>query len=153
MELDIQELHKNADRLLALVPLRIKNLESYHAVVSAADQLCDVVGEDEEHSLYPLFDYILTIIERWEKTDFTMQIPDSTPAQIAAFLLDQHGQTLDDIENLWVKTELQKILNGLEPIPVALAEKLGKHFCVDPSIFKEKIDVSIENEARIRLAA
>jgi len=85
---------------------------------------------DEEALLNVLMD----LIHSFESRMYAR--PESTPAELIQFLLEQNGQAPKDLwEVLGGKSHASEILSGKRRVGVALAVRLGKYFNISPGAF------------------
>lgn len=98
-----------------------------------ADQLLDVVGDDESHPLYSLVDLVLRLIEEWE--DEHVHIPNAEPKEVLRYLLEINNLKQKDLAEIASQTLISEILNGRREISKRLAKALGSRFNVQSSVF------------------
>jgi len=73
-----------------LVPLEsITSEKDYKRRVSVMDELLDSIGANESHHLVPLLDLVTRQVEAYEARG--KSLPDATPAQVLAFLMEVMG--------------------------------------------------------------
>ena len=129
--LELTEVWGALQRHTALRPIR--NEAEFKRLHALTNTLADEVGDDEDHPLFSLFEIAMTLIERWE--DERVVIPDSEPADVLRYLLDEHGLKQKDLADLASPTLISDILSGRRAISKALAKSLAARFDVDVSVF------------------
>jgi HTH-type transcriptional regulator/antitoxin HigA len=122
---------KGVETFIPLRPIRSKEqADRMHAV---AEDLIDVVGDDEEHPLSPLLLLVASLIEAWERTN--VQVPDVPPHQVLRFLLEEHKLKQKDLADIASPSLVSAIIAGERPISKRLAKLLAARFHVSPSVF------------------
>ena len=94
-------------------------------------------GEDNLSRAELDYLYVLSdLIEVYEKVHYPFPKPKSTPAEMLAFLVEQHDMTASDLGNLLGNRSLgSKLLRGERKPSKAHALKLAEHFHVDAALF------------------
>lgn len=69
------------------------------------------------------------------REDESEPIPDSSPAELLAYLMEEHQLKQTDLVALVDQSTLSKILHGERAISKRLAKALGSRFNVLPSVF------------------
>ncbi len=87
--------HWTPIRHLVSVP---KTDEQCENMIELLNDLLDEVGENEHHPLYPLIETLGTLIEDYESQ--TIPEPNTTPAGILRFLMDENNLTTKDLREL-----------------------------------------------------
>lgn len=118
-----------------LVPLDPINSEKdYKHRVAVMDELLDCIGANESHRLMPLLDLLTKEVEAYEAKLQTM--PDATPAQVLAFLMEEHSLKQTDLaEELGGQSIVSAILNGKRELNTRQVKALAKRFKVSPAVF------------------
>jgi HTH-type transcriptional regulator / antitoxin HigA len=73
----------------------IRTAKDYKRASAVMDQLLDEVGEDENHPLADVLDYLSHQVETYEAEH--IKIPDAPPRDVLRFLMEQHGLTQSDL--------------------------------------------------------
>jgi HTH-type transcriptional regulator / antitoxin HigA len=141
METDMKHEVISAGQLLkAWRPFR--DALGFSAIVTAKDhkratavvnQLLDEVGEDEDHPLAEVVDYLANQVAAYEADHVT--IPDAPPREVLRFLMEQHGLTQSDLADCAPQSRISEILNGRREISKELAKALAKRFKVNVGMF------------------
>lgn len=111
----------------------IRNESDYERITQFADSLADIVGDDESHPLYSLFELAMQLIERWEKEH--VEIPEAEPHEVLRFLLETHDLKQKDLADIASQTLISDILAGRRAISKRLAKALAERFHVDIGAF------------------
>lgn len=111
----------------------IRNDADFQRVHALADDLSDVVGDDENHPLFSLFELTMELIQRWE--DEHVVIPDAEPKEVLRFLLEENNLKQKDLADLASPTLISDVLAGRRDISRALAKSLANRFNVNVSAF------------------
>lgn len=132
--MNIKQLQTSWTGLTNQIPLRpIRTKEDFTAIKSLADQLCDEVGDNENHPLFSLFDVVMVLIQNWEENHVV--IPDVEPREVLRYLLNQHNLLQKDLTDIASESLISDILNGRRNISIKMAKKLAKRFHVNASVF------------------
>lgn len=111
----------------------IRTAKDYKRASAVMEQLLDEIGEDENHPLADVLDYLSnqTLVYEAEHVD----IPDIEPREVLLFLMEQHGLTQSDLADCAPQSRVSEILNGRRDISKELAKALAAKFKVDVSVF------------------
>lgn len=133
--LDLASVQSAWQDLNKLVPLGpITSEKDYKRRVSVMDELLDRIGANESHRLMPLLDLITKEVEAYEAKQQTM--PEATPSQVLAFLMEEHSLKQTDLaEELGGQSIVSAILNGKREINTRQVKALAARFKVSPSVF------------------
>lgn len=94
--LDLASVQSAWQDLNKLVPLgAITSEKDYKRRVSVMDELLDRIGANESHRLMPLLDLVTKEVDAYEAKQQTM--PEATPAQVLAFLMEEHNLKQTDL--------------------------------------------------------
>ena len=116
------------------VPLRpIRTDADLASVRALGDMLADVVGDNEAHPLYSLFDIAMDLIERWEEEHVALQ--PAPPREILRQLLQANNLKQKDLSDIASATLVSDILSGRRDISKRLARSLAQRFRVDIALF------------------
>lgn len=109
-----------------LQPLRTARQHSQ--ALKLAEQLMDIVGEDQKH---PLAGFTAVVVERvQEYEDRVHRVPASTPAEVVKFLMRQHDLKQNDLSDCIAQPHLSAFLRGKRSLPVDAAKRLAARFGV-----------------------
>jgi len=133
--LDLASVQSAWQGLNKLVPLSpITSEKDYKRRVSVMDELLNCIGANESHRLMPLLDFVTREVAAYEAKSET--IPDATPAQVLAFLMEEHSLKQTDLaEELGGQSIVSAILNGKRELNTRQVKALAKRFEVSPAVF------------------
>lgn len=133
--LDLASVQSAWQGLNKLVPLgTITSEKDYKRRVSVMDELLDRIGANESHRLMPLLDLITKEVEAYETKQQTM--PEATPAQALAFLMEEHNLKQADLAAaLGGQSIVSAILNGKRELNMRQVKALATRFNVSPAVF------------------
>lgn len=133
--LDLASVQTAWQGLNKLVPLDpITSEKDYQRRVSVMDELLDCIGANESHRLMSLLDLVTKQVEAYEAKSQT--IPDATPAQVLAFLMEEHSLKQTDLaKELGGQSIVSAILNGKRELNTRQVKALAKRFKVPPAVF------------------
>lgn len=133
--LDLASVQSAWQGLNKLVPLgTITSEKDYKRRVSVMDELLDRIGANESHRLMPLLDLVTKEVEAYEAKQQTM--PEATPAQALAFLMEEHNLKQTDLAaELGGQSIVSAILNGKRELNMRQVKALATHFNVSPAVF------------------
>ena len=106
----------------------IRTKKDYTRATAVMEQLLDDVGEDENHPLADVLDYLSNQVATYESEH--IDIPDAAPRDVLRFLMEQHSLTQSDLTDCAPQGRISDILNGRREISKALAKALAKRFGV-----------------------
>ncbi len=133
--LDLASVQSAWQDLNKLVPLgAITSEKDYKRRVSVMDELLDRIGANESHRLMPLLDLVTKEVESYEAKQQTM--PEATPAQVLAFLMEEHNLKQTNLaEELGGQSIVSSILNGKRELNTRQVKALAVRFKVSPAVF------------------
>ncbi len=112
----------------------IQNETEYDRMLGFMQQLLDMVGDDENHELAGLLDWVGQLMENYEAKQHV--IPDAAPHQVLRFLMDQHQyKQVDLAAELGGQSVVSAILNGEREINAKQARALAERFGVSVAAF------------------
>lgn len=128
----VQTAWQGLNKLVPLAP--ITSEKDYKRRVSVMDELLDCIGANESHRLMPLLDLVTREVEAYEAKLRTM--PDASPAQVLAFLMEEHSLKQTDLaKELGGQSIVSAILNGKRELNTRQVKALAKRFKVSPTVF------------------
>lgn len=107
-----------------------KDYERANATMAA---LLAEVGEDEDHPLADVLDYLSDQVREWEAAH--AEIPAASPAEVLHFLMEQHGLRQEDLADCAPQSRISDYLNGRREISRAVAKNLAARFGVRVDVF------------------
>ena len=118
----------------AIAPyLTINSEKDYDLAVERLNYLLDLVGDDEAHPLYGLLDTLGILVEAYDREHY--QIEDSSPREILAFFMNEHGLSQSDLPEIGSQGVVSEILNGKRELNLRQIKALAKRFNVSPMTF------------------
>ena len=122
--------HWTPIRHLVSVP---KTDEQCAKMIELLNNLLDEVGDNEGHPVYPLIETLGTLIENYES--HTLPEPETTPAGILRFLMEENHLTTEDVRDLGTDQMITDLLNGTRAFDVSQITYLCKRFHLKPDVF------------------
>ncbi len=110
------------------------NETEYAALVESLDAILDAGGADETHPLAALAVMVGDLVSGYETVHYPMPKA-ATPAEVLAFLMDQHGLKQADLPELGGQSVVSDILNGKRTINLRQAKALAARFGVGLEMF------------------
>jgi HTH-type transcriptional regulator / antitoxin HigA len=111
----------------------ITNKSEYNTAEALLDEITDRMETPDDPSHITLFRVLAERIKMWE--DESEPIQESSPAELLAYLMEEHQLKQTDLVELVDQSTLSKILHGERAISKRLARALGQRFNVSPSVF------------------
>jgi len=96
-------------------------------------QLIDEVGEDEQHPLASLLNFVGIQIAGYEKQHYAM--PDVSPQDVLASLMQEHQLKQSDLPEIGSQGVVSEILRGKRSLNTRQIQALAQRFGVSPSVF------------------
>jgi HTH-type transcriptional regulator/antitoxin HigA len=111
----------------------VRDEEDYAHARATIEVLLDEVGDDENHPLADVLDYLADQVAAYEET--RVPIPEAEPKEMLRFLMDQHGLKQEDLTDCAPQSRISDILNGRRGISKEIAKKLARRFNVSVAMF------------------
>ncbi len=105
----------------------------YDQAIETLNELVDVVGDDEQHPLYPALDTLGILIQNYEEQHVSLESPNN--ADILAFLLEEHQLEPEDLPELGNKDEISQIIKGEKSLSKQQITYLAQRFNLSPKTF------------------
>ena len=102
-------------------------------LVAILDEILDAGGADETSPLATLAERIGELIDVYETEHHP--IPDASPAEVLAFLMDQNGLKLEDLPEIGTPSVVSAVLNGKRELDIRQVATLSKRFGVPADVF------------------
>lgn len=118
-------------RLVGVTAVRTKT--DYARARALVEELLEAVGDDENHPLADVLDYLADQIKAYE--DRHARIPQAEPREVLRFLMEQHGLKQSDLSDCAPQSRISDILNGKRPISKNIAKALARRFRVHADVF------------------
>jgi HTH-type transcriptional regulator / antitoxin HigA len=113
--------------------ITIRTKKYYVRASVVMNQLLDAVGEDENHPLADVLDYLSNQVSAYEVDH--VEIPDAPPRDVLRFLMEQHNFSQIDLAYCAPQSRISEIFNGRREISKELAKALAKRFGVGVEVF------------------
>lgn len=111
----------------------VRTEEEYAQARATVDVLLDEIGDNENHPLADVLDYLANQIKAYEDVNF--HIPEAEPSEVLRFLMEQHGLKQEDLGECAPQSRISDILNGNRPISKEIAKRLARRFHVHADLF------------------
>ena len=118
----------------SFAPLRpLRSEVEYDRMVELTNSLVDIIGDNEDHPLFSLFDPATDLISAWEKEHISF--PETSPRELLRFLIESNGLRQKDLHDIASPTLLSDILSGRRAISKNVAKALAERFHMDVGAF------------------
>ena len=111
----------------------VRTEADYERASAIIETLLDEIGDDEDHPLADVLDYLADQVKAYEDEHFP--IPESKPHEILRFLMDQHGLKQEDLADCASQGRISEMLNGKRAITKEVAKHLARRFHVSADLF------------------
>lgn len=111
----------------------VHNEEDYAQACATIDVLLDEVGDDENHPLADVLDFLSDQVKAFEDENFI--VPEAEPKEVLRFLMDQHSLKQDELNDIAPQGRISDILAGKRSISKEIAKGLAKRFHVRADVF------------------
>ena len=101
----------------------VRTEDDYAQARATIDVLVDEVGDNEDHPLADVLDYLADQVKAYEDEHFA--IPAAEPREVLRFLMEQHGLKQEDLADCAPQSRISNILNGRRDISKDIAKKLA----------------------------
>ena len=88
--------------------------QDYQRTVTLLDELIDIVGNDESHSLISLVDTLSLLVESYENEHFP--IADVSAKEVLQSIMQEHGLQESDFPEIGNQSKVLDILNGKQEL-------------------------------------
>lgn len=134
---DLSRLTASWQDLSAQLPFNLPiETDAQHArALALLEPIWNEVGEQADHPLGPFMQLLIELVQAYELRAHPM--PDATPAEMLAFLMEQRGVTQKQVEagTGIPQGNLSKLLRGERVFTADHARKLGGYFRVNAGDF------------------
>ncbi|MGS0742526.1 helix-turn-helix domain-containing protein [Glaciimonas sp. GG7] len=107
--------------------------DEYAQVSATIAVLLEAVGDNENHPLADVLDYLADQVKAYEDAHF--QIPEAEPSEVLRFLMEQHGLKQEDMKDCAPQSRISDILSGKRSISKEIAKRLAHRFHVHADVF------------------
>lgn len=111
----------------------VRTEEDYAQARATIDSLLDEVGDNENHPLTDVLDYLADQVKAYEDANF--QIPEAKPKEVLRLLMEQHGLKQEDLGDCAPQSRISDILSGKRSISKEIAKRLAHRFHVRADVF------------------
>ncbi len=111
----------------------VHSAEDYAQALATIEALLDEVGDDENHPLAEVLDYLADQVKAYEDEFFP--IPEAEPREVLRLLMEQHNLRQEDLADCAPQGRISDILNGKRSISKEIAKKLARRFHVSADVF------------------
>jgi HTH-type transcriptional regulator/antitoxin HigA len=111
----------------------VRTEEDYAQARATIEVLLDEIGDNENHPLADVLDYLANQVAAYEDEHFP--IPEAEPKEVLRFLMDQHGLKQEDLADCAPQSRISDILSGRRGISKEIAKKLARRFNVSAALF------------------
>ena len=111
----------------------VRTEQDYAQARATIEVLLEEIGDDENHPLADVLDYLSDQVEAYE--DERYAIPASEPKEVLRFLMDQHGLKQEDLADCAPQGRISDILSGRRSVSKDIAKKLARRFSVSAALF------------------
>jgi HTH-type transcriptional regulator/antitoxin HigA len=107
--------------------------KDYERATQTIDVLLDEIGDDEDHPLADVLDFLADQVKAYEDERFS--IPKAEPRDVLRFLMDQHHLHQEDLSDCAPQSRISEILTGKRSISKAMAKRFAHRFKVHSDLF------------------
>lgn len=107
--------------------------QDYARATAIIDVLLDEIGDDENHPLADVLDYLADQVKAYEDERFS--IPKAEPRDVLHFLMEQHNLHQEDLSDCAPQSRISEILAGKRSISKETAKRLAHRFNVRSDLF------------------
>lgn len=111
----------------------VRTEEDYAQAHATIDVLLNEVGDNENHPLADVLDYLADQVKAYEDENF--QITEAEPREVLRFLMEQHGLKQEDLSDCAPQSRISDILSGNRSISKEIAKALAHRFHVRTDVF------------------
>ncbi len=120
-------------RIISRSIISPKTDEQCEDMIELLNDLLDEIGDNEHHPWYPLIETLGTLIEDYESQ--TIPEPNTTPAGILRFLMDENNLATKDLQELGTHQVISELLKGMKEFDVKQIKYLCTRFHLKPDLF------------------
>jgi len=105
----------------------------YQRTVTLLDELVDIVGDDESHSLISLMDTLSLLVESYENEHYPMT--DVSAQDVLQSIMQEHGLQESDFPEIGDQQKVLGILKGEQQLNTQQIRALSTRFKVSEMVF------------------
>lgn len=107
--------------------------EDYARANAVIDALLNEIGDNEDHPLADVLDYLADQVKAYEDKRFS--IPKAEPREVLQFLMEQHDLHQEDLNDCAPQSRISEILAGKRTISKATAKRFANRFNAPVELF------------------
>ncbi|QWF70860.1 hypothetical protein KEF85_16355 [Methylomonas paludis] len=107
--------------------------DDYVQAMATIEVLLDEIGDDEEHPLADVLDFLSDQAKAYEEEHVV--IPEAEPQEVLRFLMEQLDLRQDDLQDCAPQGRISDILTGKRSISKDLAKRFAQRFHVRADVF------------------
>jgi HTH-type transcriptional regulator / antitoxin HigA len=107
--------------------------KDYARATQTIDVLLDEIGDNEDHPLADVLDFLADQVKAYEDERFS--IPKAEPHDVLRFLMEQHGLHQEDLSDCAPQSRISEILAGKRSISKETAKRFAHRFNVHGDLF------------------
>ncbi len=131
---DLEETAQAWEALQSTARIRpIRDELHYAEMVELLNELVDVVGTNEEHSLFGLLEIVGELVSSYENAHYP--VPDAAPQDVLRYLMDEHQLKQSDLPEIGSQGVVSEILSGKRKLNARQAKALAERFNVSLAVF------------------
>lgn len=111
----------------------VHNKQDYEQATATMDLLLEEIGDNEDHPLAEVLDYLAEQIKDYEDEHFS--IPKAPPRDVLNFFMEQHNLRQEDLSDCAPQSRISEILTGKRSISKEIAKRLANRFNVHCDLF------------------
>ncbi len=111
----------------------VHTVEDYAQAQVTMEVLLNAVGDDENHPLAEVLDYLADQVRAYE--DEQVHIPQAEPKEVLRLLMQQHKLKQQDLSDCAPQGRISEVLNGKRAISKDMAKRLAARFHVRADLF------------------
>ena len=105
----------------------------YAAMSRLSDSLTDEIGDNHGHPLNNLLYIVGDLIRAYDEAH--MNIPEASPAEVVAFLMEQHSLRQSDLPEIGAQSVVFAVLSGKRALNTRQVKRLSVRFGVTADAF------------------
>lgn len=117
----------------ALGVTSVHTKKQYTQALETVHVLLDAIGDDEDHPLADVLDYLADQVKAYE--DEHTSISKAEPHDLLRFLMEQHSLRQEDLSDCAPQSRISEILSGKRAISKEIAKRLAKRFHLHADVF------------------
>ena len=111
----------------------VHNEADYARATATIEVLLNAIGDDEEHPLAEVLDYLAEQVRAYEEEHSA--IPAAEPREVLRLLMEQHGLKQEDLGECAPQGRISEILSGSREISKEQAKRFAQRFRVHADLF------------------